>query len=131
MKGDEALQQAFKTLRAEDERRTVPFDRILHRSPRTGHFRWRPVFGASVLVVLVLAGVELEFRHRPAFRASKEPAPFILAWKSPTDFLLNTPGSELMRNAPGIGSSIDFGLVKPAAPTRKASPSLSAPEHSS
>jgi hypothetical protein len=134
MQGDEALQRAFQSLRDEDERRTVSFDAILHRNRRVERYAWGPLLGASVAsaVLVALAVTQLELPHRPQLRARNAQAPFILAWRSPTDFLLDTPGSELMRNSPEIGSSIDSVSPKPTAPNSpNKSPSLSVPEQPS
>ena len=35
------------------------------------------------------------------------------AWRSPTDFLLNTPGSELLRSVPSMGSPDDWPSMNP------------------
>jgi hypothetical protein len=49
----------------------------------------------------------------------------IAAWKSPTDFLLDTPGVELLRGRPSIGTGAGTAAIgltpspSPAAPDTK------------
>lgn len=44
----------------------------------------------------------LAHRHR---RSTRRAAPLISQWRSPTEFLLRTPGDELLRSVPRLGAS--------------------------
>jgi hypothetical protein len=94
------LRELFARLKQEDRARTpsfrAPERRVVTRP------RWVPrlaIAAAIVLVALVLA-------------RSDEPSPDravvdlgATTWRSPTDFLLATPGADLMRTVPALGSS--------------------------
>ena len=83
------LQSLFHRLRDEELARVPPFRAA--RRPRV----WRLVFVPAALVVIVL-GIAV-FHHRPAPVTES-----IVTWKAPTDFLLRTPGSELLTSVPRI-----------------------------
>jgi hypothetical protein len=104
--GDEELREHFSMLRQEDEAKTPPFmagpKTTLERPPAQPG--WRLTAG-SVLAATVLAGLlwlRYEFVARPAGRGYRPGAPItsITQWRPPTDFLLNTPGREILRTAP-------------------------------
>jgi hypothetical protein len=64
-----------------------------NRQRATGN-RWRAAV-ATALVVIAIVVVAFH-HHRP-------PAPeSIVTWKAPTDFLLRTPGSEVLSTVPQI-----------------------------
>jgi hypothetical protein len=48
-------------------------------------------------------------RHKRSAARSRQPAMLISEWQSPTDFLLRTPGEQLLKTVPRVGESlIDF-----------------------
>jgi hypothetical protein len=106
------------------DRRTAP-----------GARRVLPVPVAAVLAVLALAALAVIVRPwdsmrgpAPAPRETRT-APLITAWRSPTDFLLRTPGEEVLRTTPSFGSGLpplaDAGL----RPRRAARPRHETPTH--
>ena len=102
---DEDLRAAFDTLRRETNAGLTPFD--MPRSPtRRRTLRWhvRPML-ATGLLAAVIAGVVLE---RRAMERREMLAPFLTSttWESPTDFLLATPGKELLNTVPTLTSSL-------------------------
>jgi hypothetical protein len=82
------LREAFETLRQQEAGSAPRFDRMWHaRAQRS--FTPRLAFAAMVLIIVAVL----------AFRPEK-PQPSITAWKAPTDFLLQTPGRELLQSTP-------------------------------
>jgi len=101
MMDDKALHEAFDTLRTHDELRAPSFDGIVRRS--VPPLRHRRLIGLAVSALsLFLAMVAFEVGHRRVPGDHKGGTQFILAWRAPTDFLLDTPGSQLMRDVPEI-----------------------------
>jgi hypothetical protein len=60
----------------------------------TGNFRW--AFAALVVIAIVVGAAIAHHRRRPPVAES------IVTWTAPTDFLLRTPGSELLSSVPQI-----------------------------
>ena len=87
---DDRLKNAFAELRRA-EMAHVPAFRVarqarlpvLHRLA----FAW--------IVLLIVIGVAIIPRHR-------QPRPSITEWRAPTDFLLQTPGRELLNTIPDL-----------------------------
>lgn len=127
MTDDEAFRRVFNSLRAEDVLRAPSFDAIVTRRARPV----RPLrlgLALSTLIVL-LAVIALEVGRRPITGSHRDSSPFILAWTAPTDFLLDTPGSQLMRNVPQIGNASVPAARPSATPAMPAEPHvISLPE---
>jgi hypothetical protein len=85
---DDQLHDAFAELRRVETARTPPF-RMLGRQEQRPYLR----FAFAVVLLIVLAIVMVP--RRP-------PAPSISEWKAPTDFLLQTPGRELLASLPDL-----------------------------
>jgi hypothetical protein len=123
--GDRDLRLRFDHLRAEDRRQLVPFALVWARSAacreRAGS-RWRRpslvVAAALALTVLVLS-----FPGGPRRTPVAEPPlgarQALETWRAPTDFLLETPGRELLAEVPRLGGL----LFEPSPePERSTSP---------
>ncbi len=127
MNDDPALRQRFAALRDEESGRAPGFEQVLRRTRATPHLGLRAVAGALSLVVVVATVAVLAIPHlrEPRLRApplsvQRRPGadvPALAQWRAPTDFLLNTPGRELLQAIPHIGESLsgDFN----ALPERK------------
>jgi hypothetical protein len=86
------LRELFHQLREEDLSR-LPSPRLRGEGAPKGRVRgW--AFAAIVLVASVL--FVIKHHRRPPVAES------IVTWKAPTDFLLRTPGSELLSTVPRI-----------------------------
>lgn len=86
----------------------APDFRVLLARPRARASR-APVRTVLVLAALLLAvGVALRSRSRPPAPAPNNPASMaagsLATWRAPTDFLLETPGSQLWTSPPVFGS---------------------------
>ncbi len=103
---DKDLRERFAALRREDEAQAPDFVVLTaRRRPRSvGKF-----VGVAAFVVAIVVGVIL---LRPVPRKPEQGTggniASIAEWKAPTDFLLETPGRELLRSVPTIGSSRDY-----------------------
>ncbi|HYS55429.1 MAG TPA: hypothetical protein VER58_16855 [Thermoanaerobaculia bacterium] len=86
------LHDAFVTLRREEAARAPRFDRMWHARPQR---RLVPRFAFATMLLIVVALFFVVRRPEP-------PRPSISAWKAPTDFLLATPGRELLQRTPEL-----------------------------
>lgn len=91
---DDRLRDAFAQLRRSDTAAAPRFEQ-LWRSRMVPPHR-RPV-GVAFAILLLIAIVTAAVLHRP-----RQPRPAISAWRAPTDFLLKTPGQELLRSVPDL-----------------------------
>ena len=123
---DRTLAAAFAALRREEEGRTAPFAEVVRRGrarpPRAGLLPARPLWLAAAVALAVL-GVWLGvWWGIPA----REPRPTIplAEWRSPTDFLLATPGRDLLA-APAAWdrSVLDLREMPLASHSERRSPS--------
>ena len=107
------IASAFAQLRRADEASAPSFHATL-TSARAGRMSQHSAIGrvlavATLLVVIVGLAV-LRPKHPPASRRPV-PAPSsarasLESWESPTDFLLDMPGSELWRGLPRLPSNL-------------------------
>lgn len=123
--GDRELRELFARLREEDRARIPSFRAPAAReAPR---WMWAPriaVAAAIVLITLVLA-----WPDRPQRVALDSVDLGAAAWRSPTDFLLITPGSELLRTVPAVGSPDDWSPIE--LPRRSPAPESTRSERAS
>jgi hypothetical protein len=96
--GDRELARLFANLRRADAAATPPFRHVLERPRRRGLGAPRSLAAVSALTALAAVAVLAAFLlHAPALKTPGGNPPLSLAqWTSPTDFLLRTPGSELL-----------------------------------
>ena len=108
---DRDLRDRFEQLRRED-RSDVPTFRV-PVGPDASRSGWSvrvTVAAAIALVALVLARPD----HPSVTSAQFDLG--VTAWRSPTDFLLITPGGEMLRTVPAVGSPNDWSPID--LPTR-------------
>jgi hypothetical protein len=93
---DQELRERFAALRGEDAERAPDFAELRkRRSPPRPSWRARAAVVAALAVVVVLL-----FMHYR--RPSPPPESSITEWRSPTEFLLQTPGRELLERVPAF-----------------------------
>ena len=99
---DRDLRDWFAQLKSEDRAHTAPFRTPTWRAKRQRLWvaRITAAAAAIVLIALVLARPD----HPPRNVAFDAGILGATTWRSPTDFLLVTPGSELMRTVPAVGT---------------------------
>ena len=90
---DDRLRQAFAELRREETARAPEFNRLWSRRP--ARLSTRLAFAALLLVVVAVSVIPIIRRHRT-------PQISISEWRAPTDFLLKTPGQELLTSVPDL-----------------------------
>ncbi len=90
------LRSAFQRLREEELAKIPPF-RSAAAEPPLSKRRWRAALRNAALVTAVLIIAIVSLHHRPTTTTDS-----ILTWKPQTDFLLRTPGSELLSTVPQI-----------------------------
>jgi hypothetical protein len=94
------LRERFAQLRAEERRGISPFN--VQARGRIQRLAWRPIAAAVVLLLMVIAAVIVR-PHPTTFSASDLAAVrSVAAWHPPTDFLMQTPGSEMLTTTPRI-----------------------------
>lgn len=100
---DGDLRERFRILRDHVERAAPSFQRPAHRPSR---LRKAPTWAAAaVLATLVIVAVWV------AVRSDSPSTQSLVAldatwWVAPTDFLLTTPGADLLRSVPSIGVEV-------------------------
>lgn len=101
MTDDRDLRERFASLREEDRRHIPGYEHVL-RNPRHDSPLRIGAVAAGLLVTAVAAFLLLSTRH---LNAPSEGAAIqsIASWRAPTDFLLDTPGRDLLRKIPNIG----------------------------
>jgi len=115
--GDDQLRARFAALRREEEAQAPEFvirsgvGRERGRQRSTGQL----IAITACVAAIAVAAVWLHFASQ---KPEPEPGKFVASiteWKAPTDFLLLTPGRELLRTVPTIGVWHDYSK----APTQK------------
>jgi hypothetical protein len=114
---DRDLRELFARLRQEDRAGAPSFRAPAPReAPRWMRASRLAAAAAIVLLALVLGRPD-RTRHRPSHYVVD---PGAIVWRSPTDFLLVTPGRELLRTVPAVGSPDDWTPIDlrggPSAP---------------
>jgi hypothetical protein len=92
------LRQRFAQLRAE-ERAGVPRFEV---RARKGHVAWRLIAATVALLLVVIATITIRSRSTTFSNSDRAVARSVAAWHPPTDFLLRTPGREMLITTPHI-----------------------------
>lgn len=113
---DKLLRDAFDELRRAEKTRTPPFQRIWTSAQKRSGVRAPrgplsfALAALSLIVVALLAAYRLRAPSHPPATAAP-PLMTTAQWKSPTDFLLDTPGSDLGHSLPSFSSVPNYSLV--------------------
>ena len=103
MPDDRDLREWFAQLRRQDQAQAGEFGSFLQRArPRANRMRLS-VWGAVAAGLAVMIAVVVMSIPRSGRRTFGGPEISITEWKSSTDFLLRTPGLELLQTVPSIG----------------------------
>jgi len=107
---DDDLRARFAALRREEEALAPEFALPVPRAAQD-HRRSigkRIAFAASLVTVTAVVVLVLRFAAQKAHPEPGKPVASLTEWKAPTDFLLETPGRELLRTVPAIGVRHDY-----------------------
>jgi hypothetical protein len=99
---DLELQRSFAAMRAEDSAQIPDFEQVLRGVRPRAQSPWLLTAAASLLIAAaVVTLLSRSHGHRSGAReAAGQP---LAHWRAPTDFLLDTPGRELLYLIPQIG----------------------------
>lgn len=115
---DTDLARLFEELRRADDAKAPPFRQVLEKAKaaQNASSRLLPLRVAAVAAVLAIAALTAVFLRRPAREAAGQDRPVTVAqWKSPTDWLLRTPGSEILDELPAwSGLVLNYAGPKPS-----------------
>jgi hypothetical protein len=127
---DPDLRDSFAALRRQEEAGAPEFEVLSEsaarrRQPRGPSRRFRPlaIAAATAAVAAALVVASAPWLRTPAPPADSSVRPVsITAWRPATDFLLRTPGQEVLTKPPAFGSAssigIEFGLGSTSADRR-------------
>jgi hypothetical protein len=108
---DDDLRARFARLRREEEALAPQF--VVSSRAASGLSPWwsagKLIAVAVCLVTMVAAVVLLRLVPQGRERKVGQPVASLTEWRAPTDFLLETPGRELLRTVPAIGVCCDDG----------------------
>ena len=115
---DPDLREIFAGLRREDERAAPPFQRLWRADGR--HGAMAPAVARWILATAGIAGIATVVvmfgRATPRVNVPDESKVPLSTWRAPTDFLLQTPGRDLLATVPRLGLQTAPGLVKEPSP---------------
>jgi hypothetical protein len=122
--------RALEQLRKADEASAPSFHATL-KSAQTGRASRRPAIGpalAATALLVVIAGLLLLVSKRPPASPRPASAPSsaeasLESWKSPTVFLLDTPGSEVWHGLPRLPEPFPSNLPADSSSSKKGVPS--------
>ena len=117
-RNDADLRERFGRMRREEAEAAPGFRHTLTRararSAASSRLRW-PI-GAAALTALSVVGLMLWLAGPIATPDTSDEVPLgeaVGAWRMPTDVLLDTPGSELLRTLPDLRSPAELRLPGP------------------
>jgi hypothetical protein len=95
---DDDLRERFAQLRAE-EGGAVPRFQV---RMRTRHIAWRAIAATAALLLIAIVAITVRPRSTKFSDTDRAAVRSVAAWHPPTDFLLRTPGSEMLTTTPRI-----------------------------
>ena len=111
---DDTLRRHFADLRREEEQHAPVFATLWQVRPGVRGHRARWFVATACALIALLAFLWIRSAQR---RTEEKAVASITQWKAPTDFLLETPGRELLRTVPKIGQWQVYTAMPGATPT--------------
>ena len=115
---DPDLREIFAGLRREDERAAPPFQRLWRAAVRRDAMA--PVRTRWILATAGIAGIAavvlMLSRGTPPVNVPDESTVSLSSWRAPTDFLLQTPGRDLLATVPRLGMQPPPDVIKEPLP---------------
>jgi hypothetical protein len=106
---DRDLHEYFRAVRREEEAHVPPISVLSPTVRQHGRRRLSGKLAAAAMCLATLIAAVVWLLHGPRVlhqdsnRGQQQAAASITSWKPATDFLLDTPGRELLQGAPDIG----------------------------
>jgi hypothetical protein len=94
------LRERFAQLRAEERAGIPRFDS--ERRGRKRHVAWRAIAATVALLLVVIMTITIRLHPTRFSDSDRAVIRSVAEWHPPTDFLLRTPGSEMLRTTPHI-----------------------------
>jgi hypothetical protein len=118
---DRELTAAFSTLRQEEEEQCPPFSEVVRRGrvrslPSGSSSHPRLLWAAAAGIVLAVLALWLSLRASES-RIPVAGPPSLAEWRSPTDFLLETAGGEILTDPARLDQSLLD--LKPTLPSQE------------
>lgn len=120
---DNTLRRCFAALRRDEEQHAPEFASLWkarvgtrRRKARAGTRR-RPAHWLAATACVLIALMAFLWVRSTQRRAEEKTVASITDWKAPTDFLLETPGRELLRTVPEIGEWQVYTAIPGATPS--------------
>jgi len=114
---DRELREGFTRLRAEEERGAPAFSALRGHAGHAAAPRRRLLAPLALAAAAVLAAAMLWRRESPPSPpvppAAAPSAISLDQWRAPTDFLLQTPGRELLSTVPALGRGLPRAITSP------------------
>lgn len=111
---EDMLRRRFVVLRREEEQHAPEFTTLWKGRAEAPRHQARWFAAASCALIAVLAFLWMRSSQR---RPEERAVASITEWKAPTDFLLETPGRELLRTVPEIGQWHVYTAMPGATPS--------------
>ena len=127
---DRDLRDLFARLKEEDRAHAPPFRDVRTTAvhSRKVGLRWALSLAAGAAAAIIVVALVITEDRGSTQRAARSPQPSLAsplvqhsAWISPTDFLLDTPGSALLRTVPTFGTARWIGTSSPTLSPRSRS----------
>ncbi|MCI0415500.1 hypothetical protein L0222_22225 [bacterium] len=99
---DSDLRKIFEEIRRFDQQNLPSFRRLRSKERRSSQTPF-PVYVTSAVLTIILLGISLHY-FSPGPQIVKVSS--LEEWKAPTDFLLRTPGIEVIEMVPNLESSV-------------------------
>jgi hypothetical protein len=111
---DDTLRRRFAVLRREEEQHAPEFATLwkARAETRRRQARWFAATACALIALLAFLWIR-SAQRRPEEKAVAS----ITEWRAPTDFLLETPGRELLRTVPEIGEWQLYTAMPGATPS--------------
>ena len=115
---DDRLKTHFANLREEDRSEAPPFGWTVIAAAASSRHRSSWWIGLAVTPVVAIAVMLAVRAHRPADAGPRE----LAAWSSPTTFLLETPGKQLLNQTPKFGGPLIYSSPDRSLPGAQGGP---------
>jgi hypothetical protein len=109
---DTALRKRFASLRQEEQQHAPAFAPLWSVRARATHSKGLWYVAAAWVLIVVVAILLLRSEQTSRNEVSMVE---ITEWKAPTDFLLETPGREILQTVPEIGRWRGYSAATPPA----------------